>query len=201
MEVNLKSPASTKPPVESSLGTGAGARGNVGKEQQDSRPRQRKRSDSFKGEREESTNANISSAERIQSSLSHTSQHSSAALNLKPQTITETDIKKEIKREMKEEAEEDGEADMAFVVDVCREAMGRGAVSIGEVKDRLLLRQLEADSGNMVREGHVAVPRGGVSEALLEHGLQLCGAVEVGKPSGKRLFALPLDNKVGVVCW
>lgn len=199
-EVNLKSPASALTPVESSVAAGAGyvGRENVGKEKRDSGSRQQKRGDSSKGAREESRGASISSSTRIQPSLSHNPQHSSDAVDITPQAIIKK-IKTEIKEEVKEEKEEE-EMDMAFVVDVCRETIGRGVVGMGEVKDRLLLRQLEADPrGN--KEGHRAVSRGGLSEAVLEHGLQLCGAVEVGKLSGKRLFALPLDNKVRVLCY
>ena len=156
------------------------AKGSDGKEQKDTKSRQRKKSDSSRGAGE-GTRESAASEDSGTSSLPLTPQRSSAAADLLPQVI----VKKEVKEEV-----EVKEVDMAFVVDLCQEAVGRGVVGMKEVKDVLLLRQLEAGPGND------AIPQEGVSEALLERGLEICGAIEVGKAAGKRLFARPLNNQV-----
>lgn len=112
-----------------------------------------------------------------------TPQRSSAVADLLPQVI----VKKEVKEEMEEK-----EVDMAFVIDLCQEAVGRHVVGMKEIKDILLRRQMEAGLQNY------AIPPEGVSEALLERGLEICGAIEVRQPAGKRLFARPLDNQVNL---
>ena len=78
---------------------------------------------------------------------------------------------------------------MDAVVMFCREALGRGAVGLGELKDKLLLKQTSVEVGHPLREQ-------AVSEAMLEAGLRKCGAMEVGQPLGKRLFALTHEDKV-----
>ena len=196
-EVNLKSQISAKTVAEASSEAVAGTK-ETGVEVQRGHvsPRRRKKSDSKPGMGERSNDSHTSLARtQQQSPLSLTSQHCIPAVELTPPVT----IKQEVKEEIKEEMEEEEPVDMLFVMDVCREAMGRGVVGIGEVKDRLLLRQLEPDPGREGQMGKGTSYRRGVSEALLERGLQLCGAVEVGMPSGKRLFALPLDDKVSVV--
>ena len=65
----------------------------------------------------------------------------------------------------------------------CREALGRGILGIPELRDKLLLRQTGARPGDPLR-AH------GVPDTLLEWALASVGAVEVGQPSGRRLFAL-----------
>ena len=65
----------------------------------------------------------------------------------------------------------------------CREALGRGILGIPELRDKLLLRQTGAGSGDPLR-AH------GVPDTLLDWALASVGAVEVGQPSSRRLFAL-----------
>ncbi len=78
---------------------------------------------------------------------------------------------------------------MDAVAEICRETVGRGVVGISEIKDRLLLKQMSVEEGHPLREH-------GIPESLLESGLRLCGAMEVGMACGRKLFALPHDDKV-----
>ena len=71
------------------------------------------------------------------------------------------------------------------------ETLGRSVLSFGDVRDRLLLKQMSAEPGHLLREG-------GVSDAQLEAGLRLCGAMEVGQSQGRRMFALTHNNEVSV---
>lgn len=195
-EVNLKSPATAKAggmetsPASGSSKGGATAAGS--KDEVDARSKQKKRSDNLSSaakpmaapsEGSNGTRAQHSST----SSLAATPQRSNVIADLPPQVI----VKKEIKTEIKEEEEEKA-VDMGFLMNLCQEAVGRGVVGMKEVKDQLLMRQLEAGPGS------TAVPQEGVSEVLLERALELCGAVEVGRPAGKKLFARPLDNSVRI---
>ena len=78
----------------------------------------------------------------------------------------------------------------------CREALGRGILGIPELRDKLLLRQTGAGPGDPLR-AH------GVPDTLLEWALASVGAVEVGQPCGRRLFALETtaDPSDKVTCW
>ena len=120
------------------------AKGSDGKEQKDTKSRQRKKSDSSRGAGEgtRESAASEDSGTGAQSSLPLTPQRSGVAADLLPQVI----VKKEVKEEV-----EVKEVDMAFVVDLCQEAVGRGVVGMKEVKDVLLLRQLEAGPGNELK--------------------------------------------------
>ena len=77
----------------------------------------------------------------------------------------------------------------AALVEFCEEALGRGVLSLAEIRDKLLLKQTLSSQGHPLREQ-------GVSDSQLESGLRLCGAVEVGQPVGRRLFALVHGNQV-----
>lgn len=74
------------------------------------------------------------------------------------------------------------------VADFCRDALGRGVIGLGDLKDKLLLKQISVGAGHPLQQG--------VSDAVLEGALGLLGAVEVGQPLGKRLFALPHNDVV-----
>ena len=77
----------------------------------------------------------------------------------------------------------------AALVEFCEEALGRGVLSLAAIRDKLLLKQTSVSQGHPLREQ-------GVSDSQLESGLRLCGAVEVGQPVGRRLFALTHGNQV-----
>ena len=96
----------------------------------------------------------------------------------------------EVKQEIpvKQEKEESQELERALVV-FCQEALGRGIVGFSELRDKLLLKQTSVAQGHPLREY-------GVSDEQLESGLRLCGAVEVGQPFKKRLFALTHNDRV-----
>ena len=89
---------------------------------------------------------------------------------------------------VKQEKEESQELERALVV-FCQEALGRGIVAFSELRDKLLLKQTSVAQGHPLREY-------GVSDEQLESGLRLCGAVEVGQPLKKRLFALTHNDRV-----
>ena len=75
------------------------------------------------------------------------------------------------------------------IIELCQDTIGRRVVSFNEIKDKLLLKQASLEEGHPLREQ-------GVPDSLLDRGLRLCGAVEVGQPWDRRLFALPLDDEV-----
>lgn len=77
----------------------------------------------------------------------------------------------------------------AALVEFCTEALDRGVLSLREIQDQLLVKQTSVFSSHPLWEH-------GISEAQLESALRVCGAVEVGKPLGKRLFALTHGDQV-----
>jgi len=164
--------ASTSP--SAAIARGAAADGSTNP------ARQRKKSDP--------SSSNISkgkagTASSMLPKAADTPQRSGTSVDLPPQVI----VKKEIEEEVKEEKA----VDVSFLVGLCQEAVGRGVVEMKEVKDLLLMRQLEAEPG-----GSSGVPQEGVTDALLERALGMCGAVEVGQMHGKRLFARPMKDSV-----
>lgn len=84
------------------------------------------------------------------------------------------------------------EEQMDAIVEFCSEALGRGVLSLIDLRNRLLLRQTTLASESPL---HV-LSQQTVSDRLLEEGLVRCGAVEVGKPCNKKLFALSHDDPV-----
>ena len=78
---------------------------------------------------------------------------------------------------------------MDALVELCQETIGRGVVGLSEIRDKLLLKQTSVGEGHPLREQ-------GIPDGWLENGLQLCGAMEVGQPCGRRLFAFTHDDKV-----
>lgn len=81
------------------------------------------------------------------------------------------------------------------VVDFCSEALGRGVLSLLDLRNRLLLKQTTLASESPL---HV-LSQQSVSDKLLEEGLARCGAMEVGQPCDKRLFALTHGDPVSPV--
>ena len=81
------------------------------------------------------------------------------------------------------------------VVEFCSEALGRGVLSLLDLRNRLLLKQTTLASECPL---HV-LSQQSVSDKLLEEGLARCGAMEVGQASGKRLFALAHGDPVSPV--
>ena len=78
------------------------------------------------------------------------------------------------------------------LVDFCSKAVGWGVLSLREVRNRLLLKQ-----ATLARKSRTHVlTQHGVSDKLLEEGLSRCGAIEVGQPCNKRLFALSHGDPV-----
>ena len=78
------------------------------------------------------------------------------------------------------------------VEDFCSKAVGWGVLSLREVRNRLLLKQ-----ATLARKARTHVlTQHGVSDKLLEEGLTRCGAIEVGQPCNKRLFALSHGDPV-----
>ena len=179
LEINLQSPA--KPTADASTSTSAGtARGTAADGGHP--PRQRKKSDpsSSNSSKGKAAPAAISTLPQA----ADTPQRSGGSVELPPQVI----VKKEIEEEVMEEVKE---VDLSFLVGLCREAVGRGVVGMKDVKDVLLMRQLEAGP-----DSSPGVPQEGVTDAVLERALGMCGAVEVGQMYGKRLFARPLEDLV-----
>ena len=78
------------------------------------------------------------------------------------------------------------------VVQFCSESLGRGVLSMLDLRNRLLLKQTTL-SGEP--NEHV-LSQQGVSDRLLEEGLMRCGALEVGQPCNKRLFGLAHGDPV-----
>ena len=119
-----------------------------------------------------------------------------SAINIKQEKVIEPErsiVKQEfleVKQEIpvKQEKEESEELQRTLVV-FCQEALGRGIVAFSELRDKLLLKQTSVAQGHPLREY-------GVSDEQLESGLRLCGAVEVGQPLKKRLFALTHNDRV-----
>ena len=89
---------------------------------------------------------------------------------------------------VKQEKEGSEELERALVV-FCQETLGQGIVAFSELRDKLLLKQMSVPQGHPLREY-------GVSDEQLESRLRLCGAVEVGQPLKKRLFALTHNDRV-----
>lgn len=83
--------------------------------------------------------------------------------------------------------EASGELEGALVA-FCREALGRGVLSLSGLQNKLLLKQTSVMAGHPLGEQ-------GVSDSQLEEGLRLCGAVEVGQPLGIRFFALTHEDQ------
>ena len=81
------------------------------------------------------------------------------------------------------------------VVEFCSEALGRGVLSLLDLRNRLLLKQTTLASESPL---HV-LSQQSVSDKLLEEGLTRCRAVEVGQACGKRLFALTHGDPVSPV--
>ena len=131
--------------------------------------------------------------------------------NLAPQAITmetilasmETDM---LQRQVKQEQlvqqvrqekpvinqESPSPEQLAAVADFCAEALGRGVLSLTDLRNRLLLKQTTLAGESPL---HV-LSQQGVSDHLLGEGLRLCGAVEVGQPWNKSLFALTHGDPV-----
>lgn len=65
----------------------------------------------------------------------------------------------------------------------CHHALGRGVVGFSEIRNKLLLRCAGASEGDPLWSH-------GVPDSLLEGVLARVGALEVGQPWGKRIFAL-----------
>lgn len=78
------------------------------------------------------------------------------------------------------------------VVEFCSEALGRGVLSLLDLRNRLLLKQTTLASES---PSHV-LSQQSVSDKLLEEGLSRCRAMEVGQACGKRLFALTHGDPV-----
>lgn len=78
------------------------------------------------------------------------------------------------------------------VVEFCSEALGRGVLSLLDLRNRLLLKQTSLAGET---QGHV-LSQQSVSDRLLEEGLGRCGAIEVGQPCNKRLFAFTHGDPV-----
>ena len=81
---------------------------------------------------------------------------------------------------------------LAAVAEFCVEALGRSVLSLTDLRDRLLLKQTTLAGESPL---HVLCQQG-VSDHLLGEGLRLCGAVEVGQPWNKSLFALTHGDPV-----
>ena len=81
---------------------------------------------------------------------------------------------------------------LAAVADFCVEALGRSVLSLSDLRNRLLLKQTSLAGESPL---HVLCQQG-VSDHLLGEGLRLCGAVEVGQPWNKSLFALTHGDPV-----
>ena len=76
----------------------------------------------------------------------------------------------------------------------CREALGRGVLGLPEIKNKLLLKQAGVSGEHPLREQ-------GISEKLLESALLAVGALEVGKMSDRRLFALEHTGEQSDEVW
>jgi hypothetical protein len=81
---------------------------------------------------------------------------------------------------------------LAAVAEFCVEALGRSVLSLTDLRNRLLLKQTSLAGESPL---HV-LSQQGVSDHLLGEGLRHCGAVEVGQPWNKSLFALTLGDPV-----
>ena len=101
----------------------------------------------------------------------------------------ETDVisrSKPAKLEQQVKQEPPTSEQLSAVVEFCSEALGRGVLSLHDLRNRLLLKQTSLAGESPL---HV-LSQQGVSDKLLEEGLRLCGALEVGQPCDRRLFAL-----------
>ena len=81
---------------------------------------------------------------------------------------------------------------LAAVSEFCVEALGRSVLSLTDLRNRLLLKQTTLAGESPL---HV-LSQQGVSDHLLGEGLRHCGAVEVGQPWNKSLFALTHGDPV-----
>lgn len=77
------------------------------------------------------------------------------------------------------------------LVQFCTEALGNSVLGLQELRDKLLLKQASVEENHPLRLH-------GVPDSQLEEALSTSGAMEVGQPCNKRLFALPNGNKVCV---
>lgn len=122
---------------------------------------------------------------------------------LMPQSITmetrmesmEEDTRPKLERPVQPVSQESPSSEhLAVVAEFCRAALGRGVLSLTDLRNRLLLKQTSLTEGSPL---HV-LSQQGVSDHLLGEGLRWCGAVEVGQPWNKSLFALTHGDPVRI---
>ena len=118
--------------------------------------------------------------------------------HLAPQAIAmETDIlQKQVKQEGMDKPVSRQESPtpehLEAVSEFCVEALGRSVLSLTDLRNRLLLKQTTLAGESPL---HLLCQQG-VSDHLLGEGLRHCGAVEVGQPWNKSLFALTHGDPV-----
>ena len=123
--------------------------------------------------------------------------------HLTPQSITmekaavpmETDVIPRIKQEQPVKQEPPSSEQLAAVAEFCTESLGKGVLSMADLRNRLLLKQTSLAGESPL---HV-LSQQGVSDHVLGEGLRLSGAVEIGQPWNKSLFALPHSDPVSTI--
>ena len=119
--------------------------------------------------------------------------------HLVPQSIAmETDTppkKQSIKLEQPVKQEPPSPEQLEAVVHFCSEALGRGVLSLADLRNRLLLKQMSLSVEGAESQVNL-LSQQSVSDRVLEEALSHCGAIEVGQPCNKRLFALSHGDAV-----
>ena len=115
--------------------------------------------------------------------------------HLMPQSIameTDTPPIQSIKTEELVKQEPPSPEQLEAVVSFCSEALGRGVLSLPDLRNRLLLKKTSLSVESQVN----LLSQQGVSDRVLEEALSLCGAMAVGQPCNKKLYALSHGDPV-----